>query len=276
MISTIDLQRKLRIAGAVFGLVLGISLSWISYIYPFFALREIPIDATSFNLHTSAVIIAVAVSVIGATLGGYLVARFWERIGLALLIGGIVTAIVQTVSAYFVTTASLVNNEFAELIWLGLPLGLLFGVLLAFFGGALGSIFERLVLLSAARLFERHPRAAVLAWALVLGGGLLLGYIASGGSTKRDQTIAGAQALHSAILIAEGQTVPGEAMPPNFHVSEFALGTMRQYNSHLGQPYVISLGQYDGFEVVTDAHFQDGFTLRCVSTDAYISRCFEQ
>jgi hypothetical protein len=273
---TPNLQRKLRIAGGLFGLVLGASLSWLSYVYPFFALRTIPIDATSFNLHSDAVVIAVVITVLGATLGGYLVARFWESLVLALLFGALVTAIVQNTAAYFVTTASLVNNQYAELIWLGLPLGILFGFLLSFLGGLLGSAFERLVLSGALRLFEQRAGLGLLAWVLVLCGGLLLGYIASGGSTKRDQTIAGAQALHAALQVAEGTTVPDDAQPPGFRVSDLALGNLRELGPRLHEPYVISLGEYDGFEVVTDAHFQDGFTMRCVSNGAYITRCFPQ
>lgn len=267
---------RLRRAGGLFGATLGVSLAWFSYIYPFFALRSAPIDPLSFNLHTDAVVIATTVTLIGATLGGYLVARFWDRLGLALLVGGGVTAIVQNVSAYFMTTASLVNNQYAELIWIGLPLGILFGLVLAFIGGLLGSAFERLVLAGAAALFRRRSRLALLAWALALCGGLLLGIVASGGGAKREQPIAGALALHTAIGIAAGENVPDDARPAGFQVSDLALGSLRQLGARIHEPYVITLGEYDGLEVVTDAHFQDGFTMRCVSKGAYITRCFEQ
>lgn len=273
---TSQLQRRLRIAGGLFGLVLGISLGWLSYVYPFFALRTIPIDAASFNLHSDAVIIAFTITVVGVTLGGYLVARFWESFGFALVMGGLVTAIVQTTAAYFVTTASLVNNRDAEFIWLGLPLLLIFGIFLSFLGGLLGSAFERLVLAGVLRLFEQRSRLSLLAWVLVLGGALLLGYVASGGNTKRSETIAGAQALHTALLVADGTTVPDNTQPPGFRVSKRALDSLRELGPRLREEYVISLGEYDGFEVVTDAHFEDGFTMRCVSNGAYITRCFPQ
>jgi len=270
------LRRRLRIAGGLFGLVLGVVLGWLSYVYPFFALRTVPIDTASFNLHSDAVVIAFTITVVGVTLGGYLVARFWESFGFALLMGGLITAIVQTTAAYFVTTASLVNNQDAELIWLGLPLLLIFGIFLSFLGGLVGSAFERLVLAGVLRLFQQRSSLSLLAWVLVLGGALLLGYVASGGTTKRAETIAGAQALHTALQVAEGTTVPADAQPPGFGVSTLALDSLRKLGPRLHEEYVISLGEYDGFVVVTDAHFEDGFTMRCVSTSAYITRCFPQ
>jgi hypothetical protein len=270
------LQRRLRIAGGLFGLVLGVSLGWLSYVYPFFALRAVPIDTASFNLHSDAVIIAFTITVVGVTLGGYLVARYWESFGFALVMGGLVTAIVQTTAAYFMTKASLANNRDAELIWLGLPLLLIFGIFLSFLGGLVGSAFERLVLAGVLRLFEQRTRLSFLAWVLVLGGAVLLGVVASGGTTKRTETIAGAQALHAALQVAEGETVPDGALPPGFQVSKLALDSLRELGPRLREEYVISLGKYDGFEVVTDAHFQDGFTMRCVSNGAYITRCFPQ
>jgi hypothetical protein len=272
---TPKLHRKLQIAGALFGLALGVTLGWYGYVYPFFVLRDIPINAASFSLNTGAVVLATAISIIGAALGGYLVARFWDRTGLALLLGAATTMLVLTLSAIIVTTANMANSVWSEFILYYLPVGVIFGALLSFLGGLVGSGIERVVLSGAARMFERGGWATLPAWVLVLLTGAVLGFSASGGGPRRDSIMAAAQAVDSAIHIAQGQAISDETLPPGFAVSDPALDTLRGFGPRLQQPYVIRLGDYDGIEVVTDIQFQDGLAVRCVSTVAHISRCFE-
>ncbi len=269
------LQRRLRIAGTLFGLALGMMLGWYGFVYPFFVLRSVPINTASFSLNIDAVIQAAAISVIGATVGGYLVARFWDRLELALLLGAAATMLVLTLSAYVVTTANRTSSEWSEFILYYLPVGIILGALLSFLGGLIGSGIERLVLSGVGRMFQSGRRASVLGWALVLIAGAALGYAASGGGPRRESVMAAAQAVDSAIHMARGQQVASEALPSGFAVSDPALKTLRGFGSRIEQPYTIRLGEYDGIEVATDIQFQDGLAVRCVSTVAHISRCFE-
>ncbi len=174
------------------------------------------------------------------------------------------------------TTANIENNPFGAYILFQLPFALIFGALLSFLGGAVGSAAERLLLSGVARLLQGRRWMAALGWLTVLAGGALLGYIGGGNDVKTDDVIASAKAVNSAIRIAAGQQVPSEELPPGFLVSNPALGTLRGLGPRIQQPYRISLGEHDGYEVVTDTRFQDGLEVRCVSRAARISRCFEE
>lgn len=272
---TQDMQRKLQIAGAIFGVVLGAVLAWSVYIAPAFALRDIPIDPASFNLDSGAILAATAICIVGAGVGAFLVACLWQRPGLGLLCGALATALVRTIPAYLVTVATVENQRFGAYIMFQLPFAIIFGAILSFLGGLLGSAAERLILSQAARLLRGARWATALGWLLVVGGGGLLGYIGGGHSARTDESIAAAQAVNRAIQIAAGRA-PAAAPPPNFLVSAPALATLRGLGPRIQQPYRISLGGHDGSEVATDARFQDGLAVRCVSRAARISRCFEQ
>ncbi len=269
----LPIQRRLRIAGALFGLTLGAALSWTTILAVWLALRDVPIDADSFGLRDDNVAAIAAISALGPVLGGYLVAHFMERTWLAVLLGALITSTARTLAAYLETLGSLKGSPFAELILFRLPVGLIFGAALWFLGGLLGSAVEWLALNRAAHWFE--TRRAPLAWALVIGSGLLLGTLAGGTSVQRYDAVAAAQAVHGALRIAGGQS-PGSAdLPAGFLVSGPALDTLHSFGARIRQPYRIAFSQHTGREVVTDTRFQDGLVVRCVSAGAQISRCFE-
>ena len=196
--------------------------------------------------------------------------------GLAIVLGALVTVVVRTVPSYLVTTANIENNPYGAYILFQLPFALIFGAVLSFLGGLVGSAAERLILSGAARLLQGRRWMAALGWLTVLAGGALVGFVGGGNDVKTDDVIAAAKAVDGAIRLAGGQQVSSEELPPGFLVSQPALGMLQGYGPRIQQPYQISLGEHDGIEVVTDTRFQDGLEVRCVSRAARISRCFEE
>ncbi len=262
----------LRIAGAIFGLMFGLAMAWTSIFVSIFDLRGVPIDAASFGL--SDTLLIAATTILGATLGGFLVGYFWESVWGGLLSGALATSAIKTSGAYLTTVGSLAGNDMAEIILFHLPLGLIFGGLLWLLLGLLGSAIERLVLSRAASMFAQGGRSIPLAWLLVLAAGILIGSMAGGTSPERDSSVAAARAIHYAIQSTNG----GESLqqPPGFFVSKPAISTLQSLGPRLKQSYLIYLGENDGYEVVIDTRFQDELWVRCVSQGARISRCFEQ
>jgi hypothetical protein len=150
----------------------------------------------------------------------------------------------------------------------------------ALFGFTIGAIMSWTTVLTPLPTLRDVPidsRRAMLAWTLMIGAGVLVGYIAGGINQQRLDTVAAARAVRGAILIATGQEPPLSELPRGFEVSGPALDTLRSFGARIRQPYRISHSRDDSTanEVVTDTRFQDGLLVRCVSSGAYISRCYE-
>ena len=270
------IYRRLWIAGALFGFTIGAVMSWTTILTPFLTLRDVPIDAGSFGVGADTVATVTAINVIGLTLGGYLVARLWDRALLpAVFLGALSAAVVRALTAFVQTMASLENNLNAEFIQVYLPVGLIFGAGVWFLYGLVISGIGYFALSRAADLFA--SRRAMLAWTLMIGAGVLVGYVAGGINQQRLDTVAAARAVRGAILIATGQEPPLSELPRGFEVSGPALDTLRSLGARIRQPYRITYSRDDSTanEVVTDTRFQDGLLVRCVSSGAYISRCYE-
>ncbi len=268
-------ESHLPVSGASFGLALGIAFAWTTTLSDVLALRGVPIHAASFGLRTDAVILTLFLYLFGPILGGYLVARFHEHFGLAIFYGAAVTAGVRVITGYTQTVSSLETNSWAELIMLRLPFGLVFGGALWFLGGAVGSFIELQALKFTDRLLGARP--AAVAWTVMIVAGLVVGAVAGGTTAERSDSVAGARAMYAAMQMAKGEPLaPGE-LPAGFQVSGPALETLRGLGVRLNQPYELySNNDYVYREqTITEARFQDGFVVRCISDAAWISRCHE-
>jgi MFS family permease len=277
MNTTNIVDRRLWLAGALFGLAIGVVLSWTTYLNLFLAVRGLPIDATSFGVRGDTVALVVAIYTLGSALGGFLVARFWgqDRAWLPLLLGALATMLVRVSVGYVSVVASLEGNQFAEFIIYNLPVGLLFGAGLWFLGGLLGSLLEYWLLDRAALWLEL--RRAALAFGVLVVVGIGLGLIAGGVSSQRNNAIMAAQAVNGAVRVARGEQPSAGELPEGFRASDLTLKTLRGFGDQIQQPYQIFLA--DNFvyrsEVVTDIRFTGGLVVRCVSNGAQVSRCFE-
>lgn len=272
---TPELHRRLQIGGILLGLVLGATMSWTGFLASVVILRAVPIDAASFGLRNDVVVLVTFSNMAGAAFGGYLIARLWDHPALGILLGGAITALVSVFTGYVQTVSALEGNAYAEIIIMQLPIGLVFGAWTWFLGGLIGSVVMRLALGGSARLFTTGQPAP--AWGLLVATGLGLGYIAGGPSPERSQAILAARAVDAAIHHSAGNSLPVEDLPPRYRVSGPAKDALSGVGPHLQSPYTLALVRdvVPSHESTIDARFEGGPVLRCVSTEARISRCFE-
>jgi len=277
MNTTNTVDRRIWLAGTLFGFAIGVVLSWTTYLNLFLQTQGLPIDAASFGVRGDTVVIVIAIYVFGCGLGGFLVARFWgqDRAWLSLLCGALATMLVRVSVGYVSAVASLEGNQFAEFIIYNLPVGLAFGAGMWFLGGLLGSLLEYALLERVALWLE--TKRVVRSFILMTVVGLVLGLIAGGVSPQRNNAIMAAQAVNGAIRVARGEQPAAADLPDNFRTSDLALRTLRGFGDQIQQPYQIFLA--DNFvyryEIVTDTRFAGGLVVRCVSNGPQVSRCFE-
>ncbi len=271
---TPQLHRRLRIGGALLGLLIGATMSWTTWLTPLASLRGIPIDAASFGLRSDVVALITVCNLLAGSLGGYVIARMWDRPGLAVVAGALITAGLSVFTGYVRAMAARAGNPFADFIDLSLPIGLLFGGLMWFLFGLAGSAAIRLALAGAARLFDAGR--AILAWGLLVAAGIGLGLAAGGARPQTTQAIVTARAVDAAIHQAAGRALDPADLPPGYHASKIALDALGQPGPRLDTPYTLSLVHdvIESRESTIDISFEDGPVIRCVATQARISRCF--
>jgi hypothetical protein len=272
---TPQLHRRLEIGGVVAGLALGATMSWTSVLASRLALRGVPIDTASLGLRGDVVALVTGCNLVAAALGGYVLARLWDRPVWAVVLAAGLTMVLGLVTSTVQTVTALAGNEYAELIRLQLPVGLAFGGWIWFLGGLIGAGLLRLALGGAGRLFVAGH--AIAAWAVLLAVGIALGIVAGGVRQERAQAVLAARAVAVAIRQTAGEAVPPARIPPGYRVSGPAQEALRALGAGQSLPFTLTFVHdiLEARESTIEARFLGGPVVRCVATGAWISRCFE-